>query len=565
MNLCSGNDVEDNESQSGGQCSRAICLEDEMGGYFVVEEDSGNNYFVHGEDGNGNHLSSQNNENMGGVFFCGDENGGTFLVGEDWSENSAEEPICVKIGVLRWKKEFVRLNLKLDDHNHERLGAVHCSMFPAYRRMSDSDVVQMNSMMKVGIRPPNIFNTFASQARGYEKIGFRKKDMYNKISEQRRNVCSDAKGAVEYLEFTNGFEDCMLGYYDVGTFRRKRMELICKYELEDNPWVIGLYEKRKMWATTYLRGKFFGGFRTISRCEGFHSELVSGIAQAARCTIYRVNHQTGRSGECRVSIYDSTKELKFACLRMESRGLPCEHIVAVLAYLGIDELPETVLKRWSMCANDGLGNSDGDGNNLLDVGRTARRAALNGLYNFVNDFKAATIEKYNAEREKILDEWRKCQVEEGNDNGGGDRGCNVGNDMLRDPVRAATKGSADASTSGGIRVRRKQNCSICKLPGHNKVTCPSSGQQFTPRHQASVAGPSARHGDEVEADEEYEYFDTDTHQIHKPGLLDQDVRMWSEGCPSNLLDRKESWKKEHFSGKDMEIGDLKRKLATLRG
>ncbi|KAJ1403211.1 MULE transposase domain [Sesbania bispinosa] len=86
-----------------------------------------------------------------------------------------------------------------DDHNHERLGPVHCRMLPAYRRMTDSDIVQMNNMMKVGIRPPHIFNAFANQAGGYEKIGFRKKDIYNKINEQRRKLSSNAKGAIQYL------------------------------------------------------------------------------------------------------------------------------------------------------------------------------------------------------------------------------------------------------------------------------------------------------------------------------------------------------------------------------
>ncbi|KAJ1443658.1 MULE transposase domain [Sesbania bispinosa] len=259
----------------------------------------------------------------------------------------------------------------VDEHNHDRLGAVHCSMLPAYRKMGDSDVVQMNNMIKVGIRPPNIFSSFASQSGGYEKIGFSKKDMYNKINEQRRKVCSDAKGAVQFLgelrlidtmmyfehtvdaegrlqhlfwsdgmsqvdykmygevlafdatygknkyfmplvvfcgvnnhnrstifaaaiianeteetyvwileqfskamkEFTKASEDCMLRYYDIATFQRKWNEIITKFGLEENPWVVGLFEKRTMWATAHLRGKFFGGFRTTSRCEGLHSEL----------------------------------------------------------------------------------------------------------------------------------------------------------------------------------------------------------------------------------------------------------------------------------------------------
>ncbi|KAJ1408298.1 Zinc finger, PMZ-type [Sesbania bispinosa] len=565
--------------------------------------------------------------------------------------------------------------LKLEDRVPEprALTSLHCGMLPVYRRMSDSDVVQMNNMIKVGIRPPNIFNTFANQSGGYEKIGFRKKDMYNKISEQRRSLCSDAKGALEYLgllrlsdsmmyfehtvdgqgrlqhvfwsdgysqvdysifgevlafdatygknkyfmplvvfsgvnnhnrstifaaaiianeteetyvwlleqfsrcmkgklpnavvtdgdlamknaiervfpnayhrlcawhlmrnatcnvknaDFTKGFEDCMLGYYDVGTFRRKWLEVVAKCGLEENPWVASLYEKRNVWATTYLRGKFFGGFRTTSRCEGLHSELgkfvnsrynLSDFLQHfQRClnhmrfkekeddfTSIHMVSQTGRSGEWRVSLYDTSKELKCACLKMESRGLPCEHIVAVLAHLGIDEIPESlVLKRWSKAAKDGLRGKEFEANHCVDAGRSARRAALAGIYDHVSEFHAATIEKFNAERDRLVEDWTQCRAEFESEPELGSGCPNSSHEGPRNPTRASTKGHAGGSSSSGIRSRKKQNCSICKLPGHNKTTCPSSDEQRRARIHDNVGGSSQ--DNETAACEDYEYFD----------------------------------------------------------
>ncbi|RYR77449.1 hypothetical protein Ahy_A01g001918 isoform B [Arachis hypogaea] len=35
-----------------------------------------------------------------------------------------------------------------------------------------------------------------------------------------------------------------------------------------------MYEEKHMWATAYIKGKFFAGFRTTSRCEGLHSVVV---------------------------------------------------------------------------------------------------------------------------------------------------------------------------------------------------------------------------------------------------------------------------------------------------
>ncbi|KAJ1393167.1 hypothetical protein SESBI_35216 [Sesbania bispinosa] len=84
---------------------------------------------------------------------------------------------------------------------------------------STQDGDQMNNMLKVGICPPQLFGSFANFSGGYEKIGFRKKDIYNQIIKQRRLQNSDAEAAVKY--FHN-----------------------------------------------------LGGFRTTSRCEGLHSELA---------------------------------------------------------------------------------------------------------------------------------------------------------------------------------------------------------------------------------------------------------------------------------------------------
>lgn len=65
--------------------------------------------------------------------------------------------------------------------------------------MSESDIMQMNSMLNVGIDPPHIYGSFGSQCGGFEKIGFRRKDIYNQIGKQRHMQQSDAKSALKYL------------------------------------------------------------------------------------------------------------------------------------------------------------------------------------------------------------------------------------------------------------------------------------------------------------------------------------------------------------------------------
>ncbi|KAJ1383543.1 Zinc finger, PMZ-type [Sesbania bispinosa] len=660
LHLGSKGPVVGKETDNVQQGSCPFVLEDDGEGVYVVDENWGNSCAVEGVEHTGGPNLSDNNGATGEGYYCDGENGGVFLVGEDWNDENLEgdgdngggdkilvdtnddilkmgdlsffspheieryefgsvdiaykfyfeygfangfgirkgrtlknnktleeyqkELMCCRAGQredrglkledrVREPRALTRCDCKArfhvrvnrfsgrwfcicfeDEHNHDRLGALHCSMLPVYRKMSESDVVQMNNMMKVGIRPPNIFNMFANQSGGYEKIGFQKKDMYNKISEQRRSSCSDAKGALEYLE---------------------------------NTWVAALYEKRNMWATAYLRGKFFGGFRTTSRCEGLHSELgkfvnsrynlsdflqhfqrclnhmrfkekgddftsihgepliqtelqgmelsaanvytrrvfflfrrvlmraqnlsVSGISQALRCTIFLVVSETGRSEEWRVCLYDNSKEIKCACLRMESRGLPCEHIVCVLAHLGIDEIPEIlVLKRWSKAAKDGLGCKEFEANHCVDVGRRARKAALDGLYDHVSDFKSASIEMFKAERDRLVEDWRQCRADFESEQNLGLGGPTYTHDGPRNPTRASTKGHAGTSTSAGIRTRKKQNCSICKLPGHNKVTYPSSNQPWHYSHLHSAGGSSQQNAADAQTAEEYDYFDPES-------------------------------------------------------
>ncbi|KAJ1386341.1 FAR1 DNA-binding domain [Sesbania bispinosa] len=81
-------------------------------------------------------------------------------------------------------------------HNHAVLEDKFFGMLPAHRNMSEGDIIEMNNMLKSGINAPQIYNSFASQAGRYEKVGFWKKDMYNEIDKQRKLRNGDAMVAV---------------------------------------------------------------------------------------------------------------------------------------------------------------------------------------------------------------------------------------------------------------------------------------------------------------------------------------------------------------------------------
>ncbi|QHO01364.1 protein FAR1-RELATED SEQUENCE 5-like [Arachis hypogaea] len=198
-----------------------------------------------------------------------------------------------------------------------------------------------------------------------------------------------------------------------------------------------MYEEKHIWATAYLRGKFFAGFRTTSRCEGLHSvvgryvgswyDLTSFVEHFQRCVAhmrfkeFNADYESTRgmpvmqtcielleryaaelytheififfqpflprAGSMQLLNIDNTDEncIKYivckhgrpdfmwtidfrqeemifmcTCLRMESFGIPCEHIVKVLVDRDICEIPRSlVLDRWTKKVKSALNDPSG--------------------------------------------------------------------------------------------------------------------------------------------------------------------------------------------------------------
>ena len=245
------------------------------------------------------------------------------------------------------------------------------------------------------------------------------------------HLSRNANTNVKNPDFTSAFTHCMLAELGIGQFKKKWTEMLDKFGLHENGWVKDMYEKRRMWATSHIRGNFFAGFRTTSRCEGLNSKIgklvtsrcsltkliqhltrlmnhirykemeadfkssygdlvletqfkelerygantftneiffmyrealkrasgliVVGCKQTATQHIYVVTRYPGSGREWHVSFHPSTCLFKCACQRMESMGLPCHHVLAVLIFLKLSELPDSlVLKRWTKFAKDGV-------------------------------------------------------------------------------------------------------------------------------------------------------------------------------------------------------------------
>ncbi|KAJ1405631.1 Zinc finger, PMZ-type [Sesbania bispinosa] len=477
-----------------------------------------------------------------------------------------------------------------DEHSHPLLDKRYSGMLPGHRKMSESDIIQMNSLLQAGISPAHIFGHFALQCGGYEKVGFRLKDIYNQIERQRRKQCSDAMAAIEYLGELGKKDEIMYcehtideeGDYDVGEFRQKWIELVSKLGLQEHPWVKKIYDSRSKWASAYFRGNFFAGFRTTSRCESLHAELGKYVHSRYNltdflqhyhrclshmrykemaddfCSLHGVpvlqskfpaieksagKHYTRRvlnvfrvllnkAGEMiisdckemlmslmytvckrgvdvkvwRVSFYPSTYEFKCSCLWMESRGLPCEHIIAVMHHLNIEELPKSlVLRRWSKGAKDGIQTCGAEDTNCWDTHKICRKAVLSEYCDIWIELNADTYEEFNEAKESIARDIEGKKAKKAQQNMTGTSTNSINDDVLRNPLRASTKGrGTPSSSSWGVRVKRRTHCSYCKQSGHNRVTCPA---KIRNSQMTQTTTSSLHHGDDETGYYESEGFD----------------------------------------------------------
>jgi hypothetical protein len=82
--------------------------------------------------------------------------------------------VHIESTIGRWYMKFLN-----DAHNHPLLDDQYIGMLPAHRKMTNYDIWRMRNMRQVGMKTSHIFGLFATEAGGYEKVGFRKRDMYN--------------------------------------------------------------------------------------------------------------------------------------------------------------------------------------------------------------------------------------------------------------------------------------------------------------------------------------------------------------------------------------------------
>ncbi|XP_057426106.1 protein FAR1-RELATED SEQUENCE 5-like [Lotus japonicus] len=138
---------------------------------------------------------------------------GRGLTLEQWKREPKQEIRCgckanfsVHVDIIsgRWYCTYFT-----DIHNHELFDDVECGMQAPYRKMSLSDIAQMNSYRDAGTGVPHIFRAIVNQCGGVVKMSYSKKSMHNQISWQRWMLENDCDGNVygDVLAFDVTYEE----------------------------------------------------------------------------------------------------------------------------------------------------------------------------------------------------------------------------------------------------------------------------------------------------------------------------------------------------------------------
>lgn len=173
-------------------------------------------------------------------------------------------------------------------------------------------------------------------------------------------------------------------------------------------------------------------------------------------SIYLVSKYQGSGRVWQVSYCPSPIEFRCCCLRMESIGLPCDHIVQVLIFLDFDELPDClVLLRWSKTAKDAIRGMYTNGSFYWDSHLVARHATLHFLFRELAELAHVDEEDHNHIVDVVTYEIGKLRVKHGNrgEEHNIETETNVEKELNNPPI-VRTKGCGPVTGTGSGRSRR---------------------------------------------------------------------------------------------------------------
>ncbi|XP_016172718.1 protein FAR1-RELATED SEQUENCE 5-like [Arachis ipaensis] len=367
--------------------------------------------------------------------------------------------------------------------------------------------------------------------------------------------------------FTHLFKHCMLADMETDEFEAHWENMVNECGVGDVDWVKDLYSKKYAWTTTYIRGRFFAGIRTTSRCESLHAKLGQfvksrygilefvtnfqrcvdflrdnidelefrswygtpvlqtefveleksawtkfthemfarfreSLKRCVRVRICEINEtlhlhvytlQKYRRPEMTWQVYREPTSNIFSCtcMRMESFGIPCVHIVAVCVRLDLAEIPESlVLRRWSKTAKMEINNKMVDHHTAdQSVTYRTRLGAFSQLCKRLGKVACMSDDDFKVYSKKVLSDAVFLEIKYGL-RPPNNISTPATDNIVKDPIRVRTKGTGPCSQAGGSAAKTKRKCSTCGKLGHRRTRCPN---RDTPTATTNVTATARGH------------------------------------------------------------------------
>ncbi|KAL4314306.1 hypothetical protein AHAS_Ahas15G0071900 [Arachis hypogaea] len=185
----------------------------------------------------------------------------------------------------------------------------------------------------------------------------------------------------------------------------------------------------------------------------------------------------GKPNKIHKVLYDPNEEkIECECSMWNSEGIPCSHILCVMKYEGLEEIPKGLIL--SRCCKDAKDWSSKPPPQVTDgpQGRLLRYGALSGLMNLVARLGSEDPAEFVVAREGIA-----SLVEDLQRRAYRRVGSQLGLSMppaLKDPPVSKTKGAPrkgkEVEPEPGSKCEiptKRRRCTSCGVHGHTKKTC----------------------------------------------------------------------------------------------
>ncbi|XP_015961748.1 protein FAR1-RELATED SEQUENCE 5-like [Arachis duranensis] len=371
------------------------------------------------------------------------------------------------------------------------------------------------------------------------------KDMYEKKSSWQLLIYGVGRFVERrygILEFVTNFQRC------VDFLRDNEEELDFRSSYGTPVLQTQFPELEKSGAINFTREIFSRYRESLKRCV--RVTILECIEREDRC-VYVTQKYRRPNSRWDVVHMKRKEEFLCSCLRMESFGLPCVHILAVFVRLDIDSLPKSlVLARWSKAAKEDL-CYEPLSSRYSDAGVLYRSRVGAFLQHCKRLAKVACIreEDFRQYLAKVIED--TCWLEKKNGLGGAVAGNGAGNSGggVRDPISVRTKGTGRGNEPLGSRGIKRRKCSTCGCVGHRRTRCPNAPPTSAPSTQDEGANMLSQ-----------------TINVH--GLLMVQVCVIGHadvlGCISNVLDILESSFKGTVSAQVHDLHNLQESVLKTK-